>query len=251
MSKQSTSSSPLNQTHFSNELENHPAVEWLVENKRAILIGFIALFALILLAYRLISARTVSAENDFFYAQTDFNQFQESAVKPTETAQSREADLQKLVALMDRHPELRAKYDGAIAQTLLIEQNVEQAIPFAQRVFQRTENDGSYFYRAYGETSLVIGAGDYPKAYEQALTLKKQMNEATEKTFGDTLYLFNLIRLAFLQQELNMPQEELQTWNELNQYSANPEALVATYALFTQGQASLSKYAEERKHALK
>lgn len=239
--------SSLKPLSFAEDTDHHPAAEWLIANKKIITIAFAALFALILLAYRLLSNQAVKAENDFFSAQSEFNAFQRIVSQPYFTAEAVDQALSKLQGPLERHPELHAKYDGSIAQTLLIANQPAQAAPYAEGVFKRTSQDPVSFYRSYGETSLAIEEGRYGDAYQQALSLKDLLSQTP--TGHETLYLFNLVRLAFLQQQLHLQQEELQTWNEL-QNTDRPTSLMAVYKLFSQGQASLAHYIDERKKIL-
>lgn len=248
MSKQFTSSSTLKQIDLNDDLATHQLIEWLSTNKSRILIGLTILFALMVASYRFISARTLQAESDFFHAQTYFNRFEEKSIKMSERSASLE-DLDQLQTIMTRHPELHAKYDGLIAQTLISEQEAEKAQPFAQSTFQRTEKAPIHLYREYAQTSLLISAGRYQEAVLAAQQLQEKMNQEISNEFGPTLYAFNLIRLATLYQQLGQFKEELQMWNEL-QSNSNSEALAILSHLFKDNNISLNQYVEERKKAL-
>jgi hypothetical protein len=248
MSKQSSSSSAVKQLHLTDDLTDNPLVEWLSANKRYILFGLLALLTLIVISYRFVSTTTLKAERDFFQAQTNFSQFQEKGVKSEEFAASIE-NLDQLEGIINRHPELHAKYDGLIAQGLILEQKVNKARPFAESAFQRVQKDSVDLYHDYAETSLFISAGNEQEALERTLQLKEKMDQHAS-VFGGTLYLFNLIRLAMLYQQLNYSSEELQAWNEIQNYTANNEALITIHQLFKEGSTSLNQYIDERKKIL-
>jgi hypothetical protein len=237
----------MNKTIFSarsiDELAEHPAVEWLFKNKQTILYAIAALFIAIIFLFRFVSARTLSAEGDYFQAQNDMTQLQ------TNSLQASEVDLSRLEAILKRHPELQAKYDGLIAQSLLIDQEVQKAVPFAERTFQRLKNDPVGFYENYANTSLLIGEGQYEQAISQAQQLKGQMDQATEQA-GSTLYVFNLIRIAMLHQQLNQVDQERLAWEALQNYQGNLDAVVATEKLFQTDSQSLSHYTDTRRKAL-
>lgn len=231
------------------ELMENSLVEWLSTYKKFIIGGALVLLAVLILAYRWISTQTLKDERDFFSAQIDFNRFQEKALKADEQG-SFANSLNQLSTLMQRHPELQAKYDGPVAQTLIVVQQAEQARPFAERLFERTKDEPVHLFRQYADTSLLISAGQYQEALSQAQALKQVMDQQTNDLQADTLYIFNLIRLATLHQQLGQTQEEWQAWENLERYSKNLDALVTVYQLFREGDFSLNKYIEERKKIL-
>lgn len=248
MSKQSNSSTALKQNPFTSDWTEHPLIEWVSANRQTILFGLLALFALIIISYRWIASRTLKAETDFFQAQVDFSHFQEKTLKPAEWSSSQE-DLNRLDSLMTSHPELHAKYDGAIAQSLLIQNQPSQAKSYAEATFERTAQDEINPYHAYSQTSLLIGEGQFEQALQQTLQLKEKLDQAAIAK-SDPLYLVNLIRMAMLYQQLNQPEQERQAWNELQQYSATLDALNVVNQIFKEGNASLQPYIEERKRDL-
>lgn len=188
-------------------------VEWLNAYKRMILWGFLALFILIVAAYRWISVQTLNAESDFFTAQSDFSQFK----KKTFEKQNGSEELNQLEKVLSSRKELHAKYDGLIAQTLLIGGESEKAIPFAQSNFQRIEQDQVDVYLDYARTTLLIEKGQMQEALNNALLLKEKLSQSQELNL-DTLQLFNLLRIAILYQQLNEPSQELISWKALQDY---------------------------------
>ena len=249
MIKSSASSEKLKQFQFTEEFMEYSLVEWLSAYKKYLAWGAFIFFLLMILMYRWLSTQTLKAENDFFGAQLDFKRFEEKSVKTDDQAAFLN-EFQKLDALIDRHPELQAKYDGPIAQTFIIAHLPDQARPVAENLFTRTKSEPVHFYQQYANASLLISEQHYQEALASALALKDQMNQQTDATAGGTLYVFNLIRLASLYQQLNMPQEELKTWETLQSYKTDVNALVAAYQLFRENHFSLNKYIEERRKAL-
>lgn len=248
MSKQSISAS-TRQIRFTEDLADHPIIQWIMTNKRYLLFGFLGLFLLLIVSYRLISSTTLKAEEDFFRVQMTFNAFQEKAIHSKESSESL-IDLNQLISLMDLHPELHAKYDGLIAQSLLIENLESKARPFAEQSFIRTKGENLDFYHEYAKTTLLIGAARYEEALTQTKQLKENLAQIeTGNSFGETLYAFNLIRLATLYQQLGQSEQELQTWNEVEQYRPNQETLMALHQLFSEP-SSLEHYIKERRRIL-
>lgn len=223
---------------------DHPAVEWISNNKQTILWIIIGLFAVLILAYRVMMTRTLNAEGDYFRAQTDFNQFQEAALT-AKNAVGDSAALNELDGFMASYPELHAKYDGPLAQTLIIEEQMPKALPLAQATFKRTANDSINLYQDYAASSLLIGEGKYQEALQQSKLLKDKLNQQPADTLDKTLYFFNLIRLAVLNQQLGLEQEEKQAWNEVQNSAYRTDAM-QSINLFKIGNADLNKYIEKR-----
>ncbi|MBA3721598.1 MAG: hypothetical protein H0W88_04280 [Parachlamydiaceae bacterium] len=243
----------MNKNTFSSQLNaatnaESPLVEWISTNKKLILYGIIALFALVIIALRFVSSQTLNAENDFFHAQSDFNRLQTTTMQANTTGAI--DSLNRIDPILKKHPELQAKYDGQIAQYLIIDQAVNEAKPLAERSFNRLKNSPTEFYEQFAKTTLLISNGQYEQAAQQAQQLKSQLDQAKASEFGDTLYVFNLVRLGILYQQLNQPAEEKQTWEALQKYRGHTETVLVAHQLFRDGNNSLMNYVEERNKAL-
>ena len=246
MSKPS-STPTIKNLDFTDDLSSHPAVEWLIDHKKIFFWIFLGLIVLLIGASRFAAMRTLNAENDFFQAQAAFTQFQKESIASANAAAL--GDLEQLDAIMKRHPEIKPKYEGPLAQTLLITGNVPQALTFAEDIFTRTQPDYLQLYQDYSRTSLLIGAGHYAEALPQSLQLKDSLDKL-DANGNPILYVYNLIRLAMLYQETGQPNEELKMWEELQNQPGRLEAVLATNHVFRIGQASLNQYIEQRKKAL-
>lgn len=246
MSKSSVNSS-LNNVDLEEDWSSHPAIEWLSANKKILLWGFLALLACLILTYRLMAMRTLSAETDYFQAQTLFTQFEQASSSSPDSLPS---ELDQLKAIMERHPELKPKYEGSLAQTLLIMGQDAQAQAFATDIFERTAPDDLSLYQDYSQVSLLIGEERYADALQQTQLLQAALDQLNEKA-NPILYVFNLIRLAMLYQQMGQAQEELQAWEQLQNQPHRLEAVLAANHVLKVGQASLNQYIEERKNALK
>lgn len=242
-----SSPSPINNIHFDEDWTSHPAIEWLSNNKHFLMWGFLGLLAALILASRLITWKTLDAEKDFFQAQTAFNHFEEAAVSTED--QTAAADMEQLEAIMKRHPELKPKYEGPLAQTLLITGEVPQAEPFINDILKRTKPDHLSLYQNYTKGSVLIGEGRYADALQNAKQLKADLDQLGGES-NSILYVFNVVRLAMLYQQMNEPQNELKMWEELENQPQRLEALVAAAQAYQIGNASLEQYIEERKSAL-
>lgn len=240
-------SSPFNHMNPDEDWTSHPAIDWILAHKSIFLWAFLTLLALLILTSRLIAWRTLDAEKDFFLAQTAFTQFEQEAIS-TNTATATN-DLDQLQAIMKRHPELKSKYEGSLAQTLLVTGQIAQAQIFIDDIFNRTQPDHLKLYQDYTEASLLIGQGNYT----EALTRAKALKESLDQQKGDAnpvLYAFNLVRLAMLYQETEQPQEELRVWEDLQHQSQQIKGMLTVAQAFQIGNASLIQYAQERKNSL-
>lgn len=241
------SSSPKN-LQFDEDWSAHPAIEWLSTHKNILLWALIGLIAFLIIASQLINWRTLNAEKDFFQAQTTFNQFQQAATQPQENSMAT-VDFEQLEAIMQRHPELKPKYEGALAQTFLINGQIPQAQAFIEDIFKRTTPDHLQLYQSYTQTSLLIGQKQYAEGLQQALRLKTTLDQLGEEA-NPILYVFNLIRIAALYQQTGQIQEELNIWDQLQNQMKRSEALLVANEAFIVGHASLHQYIKERKDAL-
>lgn len=227
--------------------DSHPVVEWLIARKKIILFAFLALIALLIFAARFATWRTLNAESDYFQAETAFTQYQKIATDKSKNEEAA-ADLEQLTAIMQRRPELKPKYEGPLAQTLLINGQIPQAENFIKDIFNRTKTDHLQLYQDYTKGSVLIGQGNYRQALENAEQLNAVFDQGMQ-TSNPILYAFNLIRQALLYQQTEQPQEELKAWQKLQQ-PGNSDALLTANAILRIGQADLVQYIEERISAL-
>lgn len=245
MSKPTPSS--LKNIDFGEDWSQHPLVEWLANHKQIILWIFVSLLTLLILIYQFMAMRTGHNEKDYYQAQTIFNQFQEANFSENPALES---DLKQIETLMNSHPELKPRYEGPLAQTLLVLGQVPQARLFAEDIFKRTQEEHLQLYQDYSKTSLLIGEGNYATALQQSQQLQQTLAQLEPSAALPTLTVFNLIRLGVLYQQLGQQQEERQIWDQLQNATEYLEAVVAVNQALKAGQASLNQYIEERKQAL-
>ena len=248
MNKSKSSASSLKNIQFDEDWSSHPAVEWLSAHKNLLLWALFALIALLIVASKWMTWRTLDAEKDFFQAQAAFTQFQQTATN-LDANSAANPDLEQLLAIMQRHPELKPKYEGPLAQTLLLEGQIPQAQAFVEDIFTRTNADHLQIYQDYTQTSLFIGQGLEKEALQHAQQLKLTLDQLGEGA-NPLLYVFNLIRLALLYQHTGQTREEWKTWEELQNSPQRAGAILAADQVLKVGQASLNQYIEERKKAL-
>lgn len=231
---------------FNDDWSSHPAVEWMLANKQTLIYGFFGLILLLILSSRLLNWNMVNAEKDYFQAQALFTQFQNN---PLKESSADNADFQQLLTLMERHSELKPKYDGLLAQTLIINHQPLQAQPLVNDIFKRTGPDHLQLYQNYTQATLLLSQGQYKEGLKLAQQLKGELDQLGLATHP-MLYTYNLIRLALIHQELNQIEEERDAWNLLQNEPQISTAYSTANQMFKLGEASIGQYLSERLNAL-
>ncbi len=235
--------------------EDSAFVQWLSQYGSYAAWGALAAIALLILVYRLLSGGYEKAEREYLEADRAFQIFTQNSQGNADPLTTKEA-LKNLHAILQRHPELHAKYDGLIAQTLINRGEVDSAIGYTNLALARTDSESSPFYRDYSQTTLLIGERHYRDALKDALNLQQKMSEqlqVKEHLFGDVLFAFNLLRIAALQQELDQKEAELASWEQWKEFvsKSNDSALAQIMETLTVGNIALKDYIETRKAILK
>lgn len=231
--------------------EDNRIIQWLLLNGRLIILALLIALAVCILLYRISASSESKADSDFLSADQSFATFVQAIPAGTDPSATEDA-LSKLETVLKSRPELHAKYDGLIAQTLINRGNTEQAIPFADLAIKRTEAENQPYYTAYSNTTLLIGKNQYKEALNQAQELQKKMLADTEHTYGEALLAFNLLRISMLQQKLGLKEEEQKSWLEWNQLASDyPKAFAPIINHFQEGKVSLANYIEARETILK
>lgn len=259
---------PTNQHSWSDTLEEHPFVQWMTANGKIILYVIVGLFLLGIMIFRFVMGSNASSEADFITAEKEYRLFAAPSKEGNDPATQANA-LKTLNTILAAHPELHAKYDGSIAEILLIRGENSQASDYAVPAIQRTTQENEPFYKGYAQTTLVIADGKYEQALKESNTLKDQMikqgqelQDTPEKIqFSTLLYALNLLRIGMLQQQLALNTDELATWKEWkdlihkSETGALPKYLdgqlfLSFDNLLTEGEASFANYIEAREKIL-
>ncbi|MBA3957644.1 MAG: hypothetical protein H0X51_04515 [Parachlamydiaceae bacterium] len=232
-----------------NSWEENSFVQWLSQYRKHLIVALLAAAILIFFIVRLVSNSELQSEKDYLTADKEFLLF----ARPNAEANLSQDSLAKLQAIMQRHPDLHAKYDGLIAQILLIRQQTPEAITFANLALDRTSNENQPYYTAYAQTSLLIGQQNYTEALDKAQKLQENLLADPKHAYGDTLLAFNLLRIASLQQQLGLAKEEKQTWTTWQQLFNDPShpAFKEVSEHFQHGKVSLHHFIQAREASLK
>jgi hypothetical protein len=238
---------PQESNSLSMALEENTIVQWISENGNKILFSFLGLIVGFLFIYKIAFGDMIKAENDFFQASQEYQLFDQKASTKEELATSNEA-FQRLQKIMSRHSELKAKYDGLIAQTFLNRNEGQQAQPFAEQAIQRTRAENDPFFTLFSQTTLLIGMEKYEQALKQSIELKEKLANQIQPL----LYGFNLLRIAALQHQLSLKKEELNTWQEWKLFVKNNDSINQNFVNhFKDGNVSINNYVEARENILR
>lgn len=245
---------------FFEEIRENPYFQWIVERRQAIPYVFLCILLLIIGTYKFTAGRAAKAESSYLLADNYFNVLHRSLREGQ--GESAQNALEKLKDITDNYPELHSRYDGPIAQLLLVQGNDTEAQELAERSLERTADEDLSFYVNFTRTSLLINNGEYESALEKAKSLKEKLidqaeSDTTHRNFGDSLFAYNLLRIAMLEQEIASPEGELEAWEEWKRYAglskeALPSDFIATDAFATlnqqlgEGDFSLNHYIDLR-----
>lgn len=232
-------------------LEPHPwedstFVEWISRYMKEILYGLGILAIALFFLFRFFNASQTQAENQFLQAE-------DLGAKLNDPFQV-EDTINTLQPLLKKHPELYQKYDGPIAQSLLLISKPQEAIPYMERNFSRVSTMESTHHQKSQEITKLVSQNQIEQAYQKGLMLKEEM-KAEASQFAH-LYLYNLVRLAFMEQALGLKKQEAQSWQDFLNISKKGSLIPQqTYDEFVEAWSmngiSLINYIQDRQKKLK
>ncbi|CCB92167.1 putative uncharacterized protein [Waddlia chondrophila 2032/99] len=250
MNKTKTSSNQTKEPiDWVDQIQQHPAFEWMMQNLKYIPYLFIALLIMIIAGYQLISGSAAKTEANYQLAEGYWAKIQRSIGQEAIDAKQEDALLQ-LCKIVDKHPELRAKYDGMIAQLLIAKGLSEEASVYTERVEKRTASTQNPVFKEFSNISLLIAQGNHQEALQRSLSLKETLLKKEEPPL---LLPYTLIRIAMLYQGMGEKNLEALAWDEWQQYAQekslqkpDTQTLKTISALFSEGDFSLDQYIAER-----
>lgn len=217
--------------------EEHPAIQWLYQNGKLISWILVGIVAFIFLLFKWGNIGSGGSGLDYLNAEKSFEQLQKGDLEA----------LKDLEAILNKHPELHAKYDGLLAQLLLSRGLLEQSQNYANNGFKRTYEANAPFYSTYSENSILIAQGQY----QEALTRSELLSQKLQNDSGtDLLQAMNLLRIASLQAILNLPAEKASLENWINKYGNNQTITNQIQQHFNEGTITLIEYIQARIQAL-
>jgi hypothetical protein len=262
-----SNTSVLEKRNLSDAFEESWVMEWMTKHGRKLAYALIGLFVLLFFVYRMSASHHAKSEADYLSAFRDFAALERESAANNQPAA--EDTLERMQLILQRHPELHAQYDGSLAQILINEGKIAEAMPFADATFLRMRKEGLPYYVDYAKTTLLISEQKYQEALTLAMQLKQSMlrdaaskeQHPEQRTFGSLLFAFNLLRIATLQQQLGNSEGELAAWEEWKQFAeggaTSPSSLIDSKAFnivsnhLAKGKVSLLNYIDHRQKTLK
>lgn len=164
-----------------------------------------------------------------------------------------------LVHALQKVPQLKERYEPVLAQKLIEGGRGSEVLDLAAKAIALAKTE-TPLHAAYAETTLLIEQKQYQLSLERAVALKTKMDsECGISRFmenpalgGALLYGYNLVRIAFLQQELGNGPGEKAAWEELEAFlSLSKKDVVQPISRGLEEKGfSLADYIRERKGAL-
>jgi hypothetical protein len=224
-------------------------VDWLQEHGKTLLYVVLGVILVLFAAFHWMARSKGSAYGDYVSAHSTYLSWASGAKQD-------EPLLNKLKGLLDRHPELHAKYDPLIAQRLLTENDSALAL----NTLKRIGKEAPYFAQ-FAHASLLISQGSFSAALEEAQRLKQALEvddlfwekQSQAVRHGSSLYAFNLLRIAMLEQKVGTADGERLAWEELEKKEGktyHPEAMFLLEQAFREQDLSLKDYIAYRKAQL-
>lgn len=194
------------------------SIKGLLLNYKRSLIFFIPFLLVGLFLIFKFSLLKSKAERDYISAKAAYSKWDKSEKLDT-------IHLQTLKTVLKRRPELAPSYEGLVIQKLLANSETSQSKIHIESILKRIGKHSS-FYTKFSKASLLIAQKDYEKALNKAISLKEEMiadksfwETQGSHQFGSTLFVFNLLRIAMLNQNLGLKEKELVAWKELKRYA--------------------------------
>lgn len=193
-------------------------MSWLHRHGRWLALGLITLFSLGGWALYQAQKDQQQREDCYLAAPHLVQQLQTAALRQkNDLFEQSLFELQKTLALL---PDLKIKYDGLLAQDLLLEHRGSCALPYGTHALQRSEALLPPLYYQFSQTSLLIGQGLYQEALVATQKLEEDLLAAVQTPRPNfealsILYAMTLVRKAMLHQNLGTLDQELQAWGQI------------------------------------
>lgn len=190
---------------LSERLNDHPALEWATQNSKNLIWILLFTLALGFFAYRTVTSWSKQSGQNYLAAENAYLE-----MRSTTGERSLEA-VDRLTLLLMEQPDLQAKYDGLLSQYLLIRGDAAGAQKPAKRALLRTTTENGPYFQHYASATLLIANHDYKGALTEARNLQEMILADRDLTHS-TLLPINLLRIAMLEQKLELDSDEITSW---------------------------------------
>jgi hypothetical protein len=213
--------------HTHSETSLYPMVDWFVKNQKNLLIAALVIAIGIGFSIWRMSQASAKAAYDIVYANKLANELAKSSpsfdtVDNGMMVTSSEEAVRELKAIDDQYPALQHRYDGLIAEELILEDKKSQIDPYATRSIENLKEAGLTQFAAFSTITRLTALGQYEKALEEATLLKANLEtvapDAIEMQIQKhefALHAFTLLEIATLQEKLGKTDDMNNTLNSL------------------------------------
>ncbi len=227
------------------------SIRFLIQYAYTLLMGGLSLLLVCFIIGYFLSSRNKSFSSDLVVAKMDMKKVLEGKDLENES-------MSRIKAIVKRNKSLHSHYDVILAQHLLGEKNITEASPYIDQVWSRTNLKQFPFYHRFAKTSILIVDHKYQKALAEARHLGKDIEavDGFDKAldYGKTLYAYNLLRIALLEQALGEDLSEQKAWEDLVKYVAaknkNTASETNIFDDFKLGNLTLFDYIQEQQNLL-
>lgn len=147
-------------------------------------------------------------------------------------------------------PGLERSLEAEMAQILLSDDQFEAADILAGSCLSRLQKE-SPFHATFGYTSLLVEKKEFQKALESSVVLKEDMERKGDNR--SSLYACNLLRIAFLQKQVNNGPGEICAWDEVKtvmRTQGNSNAALFLKTNFDEKNFSLHDFIAQRERSI-
>lgn len=197
---------------------------WIMEHKKQIWLGFLAVLIGLLGLFYIGAARAKSTRESVARTAGLFLKWQGGDA----------AAYEDLSLLLKKSPSMAQKYQASIVQTLLNRNEIVKALPMAEKSLEGLE---LVEQKVFSRGSLLIAQGELQKALEEAEAASFE---------SERLALYNMLRIAILEGKVGTPEGELLAWKHLEE-----KGIEKIQEDFQQRNLSLIDFINHRKAALK
>jgi hypothetical protein len=170
-----------------------------------ILFSFLGVLIFVFLFYRLMPKVFKSDENFFYQTEQSYLNWKNS---------SDDLSRKEFDSLLSKNQSLLPKYQGKSVQAFIEKKEINKAISESKNVIDRIETE-SPFHIKFSQITLLISQNMFAKALEGSYSLKELIKNKDQNKDYSILGLYNLLRIALLENKLKSYQKELICWEEL------------------------------------
>ncbi len=194
--------------------------DWLVVNKRLVALMCAAALLLVIAGIWFLQARSSQRIRDFDTADILAQELQKNPKIFDDKTSSiaSDQDLATLKELDDKYSILQSRFDGLIAEEMLLRDKKDDLDPYAKRTIERLKMLGLNDFAEFSEVARLTGLQNYKEALKLALSLKAELSKQSGESHQYLLKAFLLLHIATLNQKLGLHDAMMQTTLELKEY---------------------------------